>query len=1016
MATCEFRGLDGWRVALCLALALTTASSLAGDPPPRGFGDILSVLESHPVDRARLQEFRQTLESVPSPDLAGTALAEFHLRRARAARELGLVGPEIRELRRVVDLGGGKEPHRAWAELGGAEFGGGSFRSGLAAKLRALDSTPENALGFKLALHAQLADSYRRLGDFSAARQHVRHAEGLLTRLKASRNWAWLQHNWSASVEDALGRTAFSEGRYGEAEVRFRKALDHREQDVAANLERMRNGMANVPQITVEQHRDRQEAWLANTLLEDGRVFEAEVYARRLVYRVLERYGPESLHTNQLMMPLVRVLLEERRTVDALKLMERMLVNLDRLEVGPTALPRVQLRRLRANALVAQRRWSEALEEFEALRSALADDPQLIETLGAPTLGWVRALIAVGRVDDAVTESRRLARSRAEQMGTSAYESAEARGYYAVALATAGKTELALEEYRQALAILLPAAAERTDRSGGRFARLAYVVESYLALLSRIRGTPLEKAAGLDAVAEAFVAADVLRGQSVQQAMAASAARAAAGKPELAALAREEQDVRQERDALYKILADLLSRPTDQMLPGIVADMQGRVAALDGRHRELRQTLDQRFPDYADLVAPRPAKLEQVRAALRPGEALLSILSTEELTFVWAIPAEGSPSFAAVSVGRREIDRRVRALRKSLDPPDGDLDHLPAFDGQIAHRLYTDLLAPVRDGWQGRKHLLVVAGGALARLPLGLLLTADPMAGGRGLPYARWPWLIRDMAMSQLPSAASLLTLRRMAPGAADRRAFVGFGDPDFAGDGARNRPGSSRGLRAIPLPAGIRERALRGEETQWPRYSEIAPLPDTRDEILALADALKADPRRDVFLGAAASRENVLSGDLSRRRVIAFATHGLLPGELPQVEQPALALANPGGGNHGLLTLDDILGLRLDADWVILSACNTAAGEGEGAEALSGLGRAFFYAGGRALLATHWPVESVSARKLVVGVFAAMAREPEITRAEALRRSILAVMSGSDVYAHPLYWAPYALIGDGGR
>ncbi|HNL22704.1 MAG TPA: CHAT domain-containing protein, partial [Rhodocyclaceae bacterium] len=91
-------------------------------------------------------------------------------------------------------------------------------------------------------------------------------------------------------------------------------------------------------------------------------------------------------------------------------------------------------------------------------------------------------------------------------------------------------------------------------------------------------------------------------------------------------------------------------------------------------------------------------------------------------------------------------------------------------------------------------------------------------------------------------------------------------------------------------------------------------------------------------------------------------------------------------------------------------------AGEGEGAEALSGLGRAFFYAGGRALLATHWPVESVSARKLVVGVFAAMAREPEITRAEALRRSILAVMSGSDVYAHPLYWAPYALIGDGGR
>lgn len=108
--------------------------------------------------------------------------------------------------------------------------------------------------------------------------------------------------------------------------------------------------------------------------------------------------------------------------------------------------------------------------------------------------------------------------------------------------------------------------------------------------------------------------------------------------------------------------------------------------------------------------------------------------------------------------------------------------------------------------------------------------------------------------------------------------------------------------------------------------------LPDTRDEILALAKVLNADPERDVFLGRQASREMVKLQDLSKTRIIAFATHGLLPGEFPGVDQPALALANPGNGQHGLLTLDEILGLKLDADWVVLSACNTAAGDGAGA------------------------------------------------------------------------------------
>ena len=139
-----------------------------------------------------------------------------------------------------------------------------------------------------------------------------------------------------------------------------------------------------------------------------------------------------------------------------------------------------------------------------------------------------------------------------------------------------------------------------------------------------------------------------------------------------------------------------------------------------------------------------------------------------------------------------------------------------------------------------------------------------------------------------------------------------------------------------------------------------------------------------------------------------------------------ALALTSPAavpGAGDGLLTMDEVLGLRLDADWVVLSACNTAAGEGAGAEALSGLGRAFFYAGARALLVSDWPVETTSARQLMTGMFAQLAADPSLSKAQALRRSMLALIDSPGAtgpggriefsYAHPLFWALFVVVGD---
>jgi CHAT domain-containing protein len=204
--------------------------------------------------------------------------------------------------------------------------------------------------------------------------------------------------------------------------------------------------------------------------------------------------------------------------------------------------------------------------------------------------------------------------------------------------------------------------------------------------------------------------------------------------------------------------------------------------------------------------------------------------------------------------------------------------------------------------------------------------------------------------------------------------------------------------------------------------------LPDTAAELRSIARELGSDPAKVVFLGKEANEAAIKTIDLSRYRTIAFATHGLVPGDLDGLTQPALAFTAPavaGVPGDGLLTMEETLALKLDADWVVLSACNTAAGAGTGAEAASGLGRAFFYAGTRAILVTNWSVHSASARDLVADLFRRQAADPRTTRAEALRQAMMALADGPGFvsakgdmlfsYAHPLFWAPYTIIGDGG-
>ncbi|MDA1326980.1 MAG: CHAT domain-containing protein [Proteobacteria bacterium] len=614
-----------------------------------------------------------------------------------------------------------------------------------------------------------------------------------------------------------------------------------------------------------------------------------------------------------------------------------------------------------------------------------------------------------------------------------------------MALAAGNDLGAALEQFEKAVPVLLRNATSDNDGTGNQRAMdswIKLILEDYIKVLGRIRGASLESRVKGGIAARAFALAQAASAQSVQRSLTASAARAAAKDSALADLVRRQQDTTIRLNALNGVLASALNLAADQRDDRVIADLRGRVDTLRRPQTTLAGEIGRRFPDYAALMNPKPTTIGQVQKSLRPGESLIATYVAEKETYVWAISRTGKTAFSIAPLGRDKLAKSVGKLRRALDPQVATLGGIPAFDTAASHDLYKALLGPVEAGWKDAKSLLVVAHGPLGQLPFSVLVTAPKKAGSARPPlfsnYREVPFLARSHAVTLLPSVASLATLRALPPATPARRNFAGFGDPWFSTAQAIAAAASTQETQIAALTARglIAVRGLSVHLRSAPKLDGVSSadlaklprLPDTADEVRGIAVAMNADLKRDVFTGRGASEGRVKSMALSGYKVLAFATHGLVPGDLDGLSEPALALSSPnvvGGTDDGLLTMGEILSLKLDADWVVLSACNTASGNGAGAEAVSGLGRAFFYAGTRALLVSNWPVETTSAKALTTDIFKRQATDGSLSRADALRQSMLNLIDKGGLidakgnmvfsYAHPIFWAPFSLVGDGG-
>jgi CHAT domain-containing protein len=1016
-------------------------------PPPRSIADIAAILDNEKPDPATLAKLKADADDEPDPKQSASDLAESYYERANARLLLG----------RAVESGADAEKALGIAAKGGdpmlkqriRQFVGlrqksmGDLKGSIATFQQLIQET-QNVRG----MGGWLFNSTRNImevvllsGDIAQAEGHLRRVQAYIVDMRTSgipqkrEAYAIRGRGFEADFEGARAILFEARGNYRDAEASYKKAADYRR----AWIPDLKKIEYAAPESQVRQAADSDLLSVARMKAKQGRLAEAEADARGVLLARLKEQGKYNPMTTRYVMGLAGVLIEQGRYADAEKLIRSALDIQRTIGIKDDTQFSAQIMSQLGSVLTFQRKIPEAAQVYAELDKAIAGwEParrQIIELNGSR----ISALYFSGQIDAGIAAAQEALKREVGRVGERHFDSAAARGALAVGYSLGGRDAEAIREFKAAIPILMAASRENADDdddtvSAARSQRLQNIVEAYIAVLAKSS----DNATGQVSL-ETFALADAIRGQSVQKALSASSARSVAKDPALAELVRKEQDLGKQVNAQLGALNNALSSNVRD--ENVAKATKASIDKLRADRLKVREEITRRFPSYAELIDPRPPTVEQIKEALVPGEAMLSFYFGRRGSFVWAVPKEGPVAFAAINATAGEVESKVVKLREALEPNAAMISDIPAFDVALGHELYSLLLKPVEAGWKSSKSLIVVTNGALGLLPLSLLPTAPAqIAANEDILFSSYksvPWLARTHAVTMVPSSAALRTLRHLPPGKPERSELIAFGDPHFSreqhddamkpvqvADASGAAPTAN--TRGGPLK---RRNSPKLEGVDSAELALLPRLPDTADELKSIALALQADPSKVLHLGKDANEKNVKTTDLSGFKVLAFATHGLVPGELNGLTQPALALSAPGvsgAEGDGLLTMEEILALKLDADWVVLSACNTGAGSGAGAEAASGLGRAFFYAGTRALLVTNWSVHSQSARELVTDLFKRQAADKHLARGEALRQAMMAMVDGQGytdgagktefAYAHPLFWAPYTIIGDGGK
>ncbi|MEI7931632.1 MAG: CHAT domain-containing protein [Alphaproteobacteria bacterium] len=583
--------------------------------------------------------------------------------------------------------------------------------------------------------------------------------------------------------------------------------------------------------------------------------------------------------------------------------------------------------------------------------------------------------------------------------GSIALNAAKAR--YAGYLGRRGQNPAAMALYREVVATM--------SESGGA-AGMENLLSPYFALL--VQSLPTNPKAAEDL----FLASECLVRPGVADTQAVLARELSGGADEASRLFRQSVTLGRDVEAARIDLARLRTASDPS------AEEQAQITALNRRLADLRR--DQAATQGALAAFPRyravgggVLTLAQLQAALRPGEAYAKLAVVgDDIYAIFATSAEVTAW--KVPLTARALDGKVDALRETVSTVENGQRLTYPFDAGLARTLYGDLFSPVSTRMARVSHLIFEPDGAMLRLPLGLLITEQAGVDAYNVRSARRgadefdftgiAWLGRDRDISTAVSAKGFVDVRK-TPASAARNAYLGLGQNAPAGAGAilasaTKTPGQAAAVNCT-----------------WPTSTWSKPV--LADE-LVLAKGLVGNRGAQVVTDADFTDTGVTGrSDLSSYRIIHFATHGLVTA--PKADcpaRPALLTSFGATGSDGLLSFLEIYNLHLDADLIILSACDTA-GQASvaatreagvttgGGSALDGLVRAFIGAGARSVIASHWPVpdEFDATQKLIGGLFEA----PAGTSVGAALRAAERKLMDDPRTSHPYYWAGFAVVGD---
>jgi CHAT domain-containing protein len=442
-------------------------------------------------------------------------------------------------------------------------------------------------------------------------------------------------------------------------------------------------------------------------------------------------------------------------------------------------------------------------------------------------------------------------------------------------------------------------------------------------------------------------------------------------------------------------------------------DLNAARAAAEARLAEVDTKLAAN-PRY-NTVDDSPATIDQVRAALRPGEAYLKLTTLNRRIYALVVTGQASYAYAVApnAAAKAAVMELADGVRSSID---GQLDNgkLVPFDDARAYALFRLIAGPAQGVLMRASALVVDPSGPLERLPAAVLVTRyeKKTAALRSDPFdfSQTSFLARTATISTALSPRSFLTARALPPSRATRP-FLGLGE---------HQPSAILGTAGM-VKVGY------GCLVDAGKLSALSAAfrPIDKSELTIAADALGANDAPEIVDAAFSDTAIEARGDLSQYAVVHFATHGLEEGQWGCPSSPPALVTSFGDGNSdGLLSFSEIAGLHLDANLVFLSACDTAAGvkdevlarqsgQEEVGSTLDGLVRAFLTANARAVIATYWQVSAEREGQEFIRTFYSSGRIKPIGAAlQDAQRDLM----NQPAYSHPFYWAPYFVVGDSSK